>query len=688
MSRGQEEIRRSEYDITWQDSTPLPGIPAAYQAPNRAQGLRAYFGPDGPVVVLRTEPDAWRLGLRPAVEDAHEEGAHEGSPLRVEGNRVEYRYSDSGLVEWYTNTEEGLEQGFSLPTGRGDPAPTARGEGIALEMELDTGLAARLSEDGTAVELAGAGGAAVARYDLLAVTDAQGQPVAARLELAGRSLRLIVAGEAAYPLTVAALLHGAAPAPDGLSATPNWTAEGDQDVAQFGCSAGTAGDVNGDGYADVIVGAQSYNGGQGRAYAYYGSAAGLSTTANWTAWSTQANAMFGHSVGTAGDVNGDGYADVIVGVRQYGNGQLIEGAALVYYGSAAGLSATANWTAEGNLDYAFFGDSVGTAGDVNGDGYADVIVGASGYSNGEASEGWAFVYHGSAGGLSLTPNWTAQSNVAGAQFGYSAGTAGDVNGDGYADVIVGAWYLTNGQQQEGRAYVYHGSASGLSASANWTVESNQAYAFFGSSVGTAGDVNGDGYTDVIVGAEGYSNGQTYEGAAYVYHGSAGGLPATANWTAESNQTYANLGGSAGTAGDVNGDGYADVIVGARGYDNGQTEEGRAFVYHGSAGGLPAAYTWTAESDQASAYFGYSAGTAGDVNGDGYADAIVGAYYYSIGQSNEGAAFVYHGAPTGLGPAAAWSAEGNQNMAVLGYSVDTAGDVNGDGYADVIVGAFG
>jgi hypothetical protein len=87
-----------------------------------------------------------------------------------------------------------------------------------------------------------------------------------------------------------------------------------------------------------------------------------------------------------------------------------------------------------------------------------------------------------------------------------------------------------------------------------------------------------------------------------------------------------------------------VIVGAPGYDNDQTDEGRAFVYHGSASGLSVAADWTAESDQASTYFGYSVGTAGDVNGDGYSDVIVGAPGYDNDQTDEGRAFVYYGNP--------------------------------------------
>ena len=302
----------------------------------------------------------------------------------------------------------------------------------------------------------------------------------------------------------------------------------------------------------------------------------------------------------------------------------------------------AAWTAESNQASANFGWSVSTAGDVNGDGYSDVIVGARNYDNGQSGEGRAYVYHGSASGLSASAAWTAESDQADAHFGCSVSTAGDVNGDGYSDVIVGAFGYDNGETDEGRAYVYHGSASGLSASASWTAESDQAGAWFGWSVSTAGDVNGDGYSDVIVGAELYDNGETDEGRAYVYHGSASGLSASAAWTAESDQASASFGCSVSTAGDVNGDGYSDVIVGAKYYDNGETGEGRAYVYHGSASGLSASADWTAESDQGDAFYGCSVSTAGDVNGDGYSDVIVGAYCYDNGEYNEGRAFVYYG----------------------------------------------
>ena len=106
--------------------------------------------------------------------------------------------------------------------------------------------------------------------------------------------------------------------------------------------------------------------------------------------------------------------------------------------------------------------------------------------------------------------------------GMSVAGAGDVNGDGYADVIVGADLYDDGENDEGVAFVYHGSAEGVGATAAITLEGNQADAWMGQSVAGAGDVNGDGYADVIIGAAGYNNGQNNEGAAFVYHGNGGG----------------------------------------------------------------------------------------------------------------------------------------------------------------------
>jgi|GEM_PF-632495 len=368
----------------------------------------------------------------------------------------------------------------------------------------------------------------------------------------------------------------------------------------------------------------------------------LSTTAAAQVESDQAGAEMGTSVASAGDVNGDGYSDVIVGAPFYDNGQTAEGAAFVYHGSASGISTTAVALVESNQADALMGWSVASAGDVNGDGYSDVIVGAFLYDNGQINEGAAFVYHGSASGIVTTAAARVESDQAGAQMGWSVASAGDVNGDGYSDVIVGAFLYDNGQINTGAAFVYHGSPSGISTAAAAQVESNQAGAQMGYSVASAGDVNGDGYSDVIVGAELYDNGQDREGAAFVYHGSAAGISTTAAAQVESDQGGAEMGRSVASAGDVNGDGFSDVIVGAYFYSNGQNYEGAAFVYHGSATGISTTAAARVESDQGDAQMGWSVASAGDVNGDGYSDVIVGANQYSNGQNVEGAAFVYHG----------------------------------------------
>jgi FG-GAP repeat/Divergent InlB B-repeat domain len=470
-----------------------------------------------------------------------------------------------------------------------------------------------------------------------------------------------------------------------LSVNTDWQMETDQEGARAGYSISLAGDVNGDGYGDVIVGVPFYDQGQedeGAAFVYYGSEVGLSTSPDWVGQCNQESAYYGISVSTAGDVNGDGFSDVIVGAASYDHGEEGEGKVFVYMGSSSGLSSTASFEMESNQANAEFGRYVSTAGDVNGDGYDEIIVGAPGYTNGQYTGGRVYVFHGSSSGLHSSVDWTASGKSSGDNFGRCVSVAGDVNGDGYDDVIIGAPYDGTG----GKAYVYHGSSTGLSNSSDWVAEGSQENAWFGISASSSGDVNGDGYDDVIVGAPHYSNGETWEGAAFVYHGSTTGLSSTHQWLKEGDQENANYGKSVSSAGDVNADGLSDVIVGADFYDYISDDEGMAFLYLGTAAGVSTSALLTMRVGIETAAFGRSVSTAGDVNGDGFDDMLIGAPFYSDGEDKEGGAFVYYGSTFEIAPPADLVlAEGGDNGG-FGSCVSTAGDVNGDGFGDVIVGS--
>ena len=457
----------------------------------------------------------------------------------------------------------------------------------------------------------------------------------------------ITAARAATPPTLRSAARG-------ICASPVWVADGDQAGARFGTVA-PAGDVNGDGYDDLIVGAYDYDdpeSDEGKVYLYLGASAGLSPTSSWSAQCDRPGAHFGDKLSGVGDVNGDGYDDVLIGAGGYTRTLTEQGAAFLYLGGPGGLAAQPAWVMEGDQPGGDFGACAQPAGDVNGDGYADVILGAWLYDSGQADEGKAFVYMGSDTGLARTPAWTGESNSVGAAYGYFCTTAGDLNGDGYDDVVVGARRLTaGGQSSRGRAYVYYGSASGLSLTAGWTKDGEKANDEFGNSPATAGDVNGDGYDDLIVNAFRYDvpNGAANVGAAYLFLGSPTGLGPNAAWKKVGDQADTYYAYHVDGAGDVNRDGYGDVLVTASDLNvPGVVDAGRAYVYLGSASGLADTATWTQDGDQDYCQLGNAGRGAGDLNGDGYADIATGLLFRDIGAlADAGRATVFYGCPDGL-----------------------------------------
>jgi hypothetical protein len=618
---------------------------------NRAQGFKSAVSKDG-----------WEIAPRPPAKriDPKDPTKHlkEDTTTREEGPKWHWRYRFSALSrgtertklsapevsdrddtvflkyspsvsKWYKNSKAGIEQGFEIKE-----KPHAKGKGeLVLVGEVKTDLAVnKPSKEKISFSK---NGAELVQYAGLKVIDASGKALPSWLSYSAKSsaqqlLIHIDDSAAVYPLMV-----------DPLATSPAWIGESNQVDAQYGYSVASAGDVNGDGFSDVLVGAWAYSNGEneeGRAYLYHGSVAGLETSASWERESDSGGARFGWSVSGAGDVNGDGFSDVLVGEP----GGAFRGRAYLFLGSGSGLSTWA-WMTEADQSGSNYGFSVSSAGDVNGDGFSDVVVGAWSYDEPEDTEGKAFLFLGSISGPSTNPDWTAQSDQMFGYFGFSVSSAGDIDGDGYSDVLVGAWGMSNGESMEGQAYLYRGSASGLATVAVWIGESDQANAYYGEKVSSAGDVNGDGFSDVLIGAKNFANGESSEGIALLYYGSAGGLSTQAGWSKEGDQSTAYFGASVAAAGDVDGDAYDDVLVGASHFDNGEgIGEGQAFLFRGGASGLATTAAWTGESNQVGAEYGVVVSSAGDVNADGASDIIIGSRYFDNGENNEGNAFLYLG----------------------------------------------
>jgi len=375
---------------------------------------------------------------------------------------------------------------------------------------------------------------------------------------------------------------------------------------KFGAAVSGAGDIDQDGFADVIVGAAG-EGPNGRAYVLSiedGRQLLLLTSPN----DLEGGGAFGESVAGAGDVNGDGFADVIVGApgEDPGTSPGSAGRAHVFSGRDGSLLfelESPNEVAFGN-----FGIAVDGAGDVNADGLADVIVGTW-----DEDPKRAYVFSGLDG--SLLFQLASPDPSGGATFGSSASGAGDVNQDGFADVIVGD---DREAAAAGRAYIFSGHTGKLL----FTLVSpnEESFGLFGGAVAGAGDVNQDGHPDLIVGAP-FEQSPVSAGRAYVFNGDDGSL--LLELVSPNAVPDGLFGYSVGAAGDVNRDGFPDLIAGAPWEQPGGIEEaGRAYVFSGRNGG--ALYELESRNPQQWGHYGWSVDGVGDLNQDGWADLIVGA----------------------------------------------------------------
>jgi len=415
------------------------------------------------------------------------------------------------------------------------------------------------------------------------------------------------------------------------------TGEGPDD--DFGWSVSAAGDVNGDGVPDLFVGAPSNDavaGFAGRAYLFNGPFKSPRNAADADAIISAEDFgdNLGISVSSAGDTNGDGRDDLLIGARGNDDAGIQAGRVYLFRGPVSGhLQALQADAVISGDPFEELGRAVASVGDINGHGLSDVVLGAP--LAGAGFEGRAYVFIGPLQGS--RPSSSADAIISGVLFneslGSSVASAGDINGDGIADLVVGAPRPPLNGEAPGRAYVFFGPVFGpiSAAQADVVIEGEGLSDEFGTSVASAGDVNGDGLPDLIVGAEQIFVSGT--GKAYVFYGPLSGSLSAADADAillgEAPKDV--FGVSVSSAGDVNGDGFGDVVVGAWDAGAGGIRSGRAYVFFGPLSGtISAAKADLFIDGIAGDEVGQSVATARDLNADGLGDVIVGAPQFRDG----------------------------------------------------------
>ena len=465
---------------------------------------------------------------------------------------------------------------------------------------------------------------------------------------------------------------------------------GDQSGGLWFCR--TAGDINGDGYSDLFIGANRYLGGagKGRSYVVFGGP-GVGGSGIFNLSSLTGSNGFkldgennvdnsGYSVAVIGDMNGDGHADLLIGAYGYLSGSS-KGRSYVVFGGpgvgSSGVISLSNLTGVNGfkLDGENPGDqsgaSVGTAGDINGDGYADLVIGADAYP-GHNNKGRSYVVFGGPGvGSGEVLSLSSLTGANGFKLdgennndasGTSVGPAGDINNDGHTDLFIGAnWYP--GGNHKGRGYVIFGgpemggseifTLSNLNGANGFKLDGENNGDFSSQSFSAVGDINGDGHSDLIIGAYGYlGKGRSYAVFGGTGVGSSGGIALSdlngANGFKLDGESGGDRSGVSVGAADINDDGYADLIIGAQGYPE-SSFRGRSYVVFGGLGvgqsgdlplsSLNGSNGFKLDGENNNDYSGYSVSAAGDINGDGVADLLIGAYGYN---NNTGRSYVIFG----------------------------------------------
>ncbi|MEM7706294.1 MAG: Ig-like domain-containing protein [Pseudomonadota bacterium] len=502
-----------------------------------------------------------------------------------------------------------------------------------------------------------------------------------------------------------------------LDGSNGFMAKGGDSFILSGLSVSGAGDVNGDGIDDIIIGASFANPDNkfyaGQSYVLFGRNAPLSGSVELSNLDGTNGFVLngidpydysGRSVSGAGDVNGDGLDDVIVGAyRADLGGKSFAGESYVVFGSDTGfpagidldsLDGSNGFVLNGIEAFDTSGRSVSDSGDVNGDGIDDLIIGAENADPGEnSSAGESYVVFGRSIGFSSTIDLENLDGLngfvlngigIGDRSGRAVSDAGDVNGDGIADLLIGAYAADPGDNSSaGESYVVFGRDTGFSASVD-LADLNGTNGFVmtgidagdrsGLAVSSAGDLNDDGFDDLIIGADlAGPDSRPLAGEGYVVFGRATGFSASIDlgslngsngFTLIGADSNDRAGHSVSGAGDVNGDGIADLIIGAsRGAPDGNGFAGESYVVFGrrtafppsiSLGDLNGADGFVINGVDPGDASGVSVGGAGDVNGDGIDDLIIGASGADPnGISGAGETYVVFGnaAPASLGDTA-------------------------------------